>query len=329
MNTQKNAYKVRDLVIDDEYSTIGSEATILETAKKMKESGIPDLVVLDSENEQVLGVIDDFDIVNEIVAEGKDASAENVKTAMYKIEPVTLDTPVEEAYLRMRDLKVTVVPVVDTGKLLGVCTIQDCWSYIPQEGVDKIGLIHVKNSRLAEFWLASICSIAAFIIGIVFPLTGLFGYIIADTSQVENLFRMVNIRGGPITFFLFEAHGTQLFMNYADLATRAGSTWILMLIFGIALLAFAIIGIFSIFYSSFANLKQFHVGKLHQRAFPLLTAIFIVVEWILYLIIFGTASPAISFSIDPVGLTCSIVAIGLILLAIFRDYIFAQKVGGA
>ena len=51
----RKEYFVKDLVIDDEYGVIESTATIQEAANKMKELGVPDLVVI--KEEKVLGVI--------------------------------------------------------------------------------------------------------------------------------------------------------------------------------------------------------------------------------------------------------------------------------
>ena len=136
MALSKKEFFVRDLIINDEYGIIDSKATIEEAAKKMKELAVPDLVVVEGEAQKVLGVIADFDIVQNVVAEGKDSKSEKVISTMYKITPVNLNTPVSEAFARMRDLQVNVVPVVEDEKLIGVCTIQDCWSYIP----DKVGL---------------------------------------------------------------------------------------------------------------------------------------------------------------------------------------------
>ncbi len=329
MSKKKSGYKVQDLVIDDEYSTIESNATVVEAAQKMKEKGVPDLVIIDQESKKILGIVADFDIVHEVVAMGKDPKTTNVKTAMYQIEPVKVDTPVEDAFLRMQNLKVTVVPVVEGDKLLGVCTIQDCWSYIPQEGVDRVGIIPVANSRLAEFWLGSICAIVAFIIGVVFPLVGLFGYFSADGSQLTELFHIVVVPGGSVTFYLFEAHSSLYFTNYAELAGQAGLLWGLVLFFSFALLITTIIGIFSIFYSGISNLRSIPVGKFHQRIFPLMTILFIAIEWVLIATVLGTATPAITtLQVDGIGLTCSIVAIALIVVATFRDYIFIQKPGG-
>ena len=165
-------YTIKDLIINDEYGIIDSNATIQDAAKKMKELGVPDLVVIKGEQQKVVGVIADFDIVQNVVAEGSDAKTEKVISTMYKISPVTLDTPVNEAFTRMRNLNVNVVPVVENEKLVGVATIHDCWSYIPDQNVDEIGLIPVKNTRVAEFWFASACAIIAFVIGIILPLVG-------------------------------------------------------------------------------------------------------------------------------------------------------------
>jgi CBS domain-containing protein len=37
----------------------------------MKELGVPDLVVVEGEAKKVLGVIADFDIIQDVIAEGK------------------------------------------------------------------------------------------------------------------------------------------------------------------------------------------------------------------------------------------------------------------
>jgi len=152
MGVSKKEYFVRDLVIDDEYSEIDSETTIQAAAKKMKEVGVPDLVVIEKGSNKVIGVIADFDIVQDIVAEGKDPKTTKITEAMYTIEPVSLDTPVSEAFTRMQELEVSVVPVLKNNKLVGVCTIQDCWSYIPDRLPDEVGLIPVSNPNYAEFW---------------------------------------------------------------------------------------------------------------------------------------------------------------------------------
>jgi len=92
MSELASGHTVRDIIIDDEYSTIDSSATVLEAAELMQEMGIPDLVVLDVDEQIVIGVISDFNIINDIVAAARNPRKVSIKEATSPIEPVTLDT---------------------------------------------------------------------------------------------------------------------------------------------------------------------------------------------------------------------------------------------
>ncbi|MFX1356552.1 MAG: CBS domain-containing protein [Promethearchaeota archaeon] len=325
MGLSSKEYFVRDLVIDDEYGIIDSNATVQEAAKKMKELGVPDLVVVEKDTEKVLGVIADFDIVQNVVSEGKEVKSEKVLSTMYKIEPVNLNTPVSEAFNRMRDLRVNVIPVVENGKLVGVCSIQDCWSYIPDVIVDEVGLIPVSNTRVAEFWFASASSLIAFVLGIILPLAGVLGFFIANQEDIMSLLGLADVRGGSLFFYLFEAHGTDFFVPILNLASKSGGIWIAIVIFGILTLIFGFLGLFSIIYSSFANVKNIKTGFAIRFLIPSLTVVFLVILWILFGIGFATAAQPVTVSVDPLGLTLSIISMLLFIAAINRDYVFRQK----
>ncbi|MFX1587536.1 MAG: CBS domain-containing protein [Promethearchaeota archaeon] len=325
MGLSSKEYFVRDLVIDDEYGIIDSNATVQEAAKKMKELGVPDLVVVEKDTEKVLGVIADFDIVQNVVSEGKDVKSEKVLSTLYKIEPVNLNTPVSEAFNRMRDLRVNVIPVVENGKLVGVCSIQDCWSYIPDVIVDEVGLIPVSNTRVAEFWFASASSLTAFVLGIILPLAGVLGFFIANQEDIMSLLGLADVRGGSLFFYLFEAHGTDFFVPILNLASKSGGIWIAIVIFGILTLIFGFLGLFSIIYSSFANVKNIKTGFAIRFLIPSLTVVFLVILWILFGIGFATAAQPVTISVDPLGLTLSIISMLLFIAAINRDYVFRQK----
>jgi len=324
MALSEKEFYIRDLVIDDEYGIIDSNATIQDAAKKMKELGVPDLVVVEGETQKVIGVIADFDIVKNVVAEGSDSKTERVVSTMYTITPVSLDTPVEEAFTRMRDLHVNVVPVVEKEKLIGVATIQDCWSYIPDKIVDEIGLIPVRNTKVAEFWFASACAIIAFVLGILLPTLGVFSYFIGNQSDLQSFLNMGPI-GGKVTFHVFEARGVNFFVQLIDLISTNGEIWLVVVIIGILMLVFGIIGLISIIYASFSNVKNYQTGRLIQYLIPGLMLVFMVLEWIFYAIGFAVAEPSVDITIDGVGLTLSIISMLLILGAIFRDYIFREK----
>jgi CBS domain-containing protein len=326
MALSKKEFFVKDLIIDDEYGIIDSKATIQEAAKKMKELGVPDLVVVEGEAQNVLGVIADFDIVQNIVAEGKDSKSENVISAMYKITPVSLNSPVSEAFTRMRDLNVNVVPVVEDGKLKGVCTIQDCWSYIPDKIVDEIGLIPVKNTRVAEFWFASVCALIAFTLGILLPLLGVFSYFVGDQIDLQSFLHMGPI-GGTVAFYVFEAHTSVYLIHFIDLIST--NEFILAVIVnGILMLIFGILGLISIIYASFSKIRNYETGYFVQYVIPGLAIVFMVLEWIFFGILFATAKPAVNIMIDGVGLTMSIISMLLFILAIFRDHVFREKETG-
>lgn len=325
MGLSGKEYFVRDLVINDEYGVVKSTATVQDAAKKMKELGVPDLVVVEEGTDKVLGVIADFDIVQNVVAEGTDCSNAKVISTMYKIDPVKLDTPVSEAFTRMQNLRVNVVPVVEDGKLVGVCTIQDCWSYIPDVIPDERGLIPVSNTKVAEFWFASISAVTAFILGILLPLVGVFGFFIADQADVMTLLGLADVRGGLLNFFLFEAHGLDFFVPILSLIEQGGVIWAVVVAISTLLVIFGVIGLLALIYSSYADTKNIRTGRVVRILLPSMVVLLLVLEWIFFAIGFALASIPVVAGVDPIGLTMSIIAMVLFIVAINRDYIFKEK----
>jgi len=326
MGLSTKEYFVKDLVIDDEYDTITNKATVEDAAKKMKQLGIPDLVVVEEGTERVLGVIGDFDIVQNTIAEGLDPKSTNVISAMYKISPVSLETPVTEAFTRMRDLQVNVVPVIDNGKLIGVCSIQDCWSFIPDENVDEIGLIPVANTKLAEFIFTAICSILAIVLGIFLPFGGVYGFFTANQIDLSSLFGIAFVFEGNVTFHLFEARGIDYFITFIDLFSRNGGIWLAINIFSILILIFGILSLFSLIYASYSGEKYTLTQLLLRNIIPILLIVFIVFEWILFGIAFASSGLSTAVIPDALGLSMSIVSMILIILAINHDRVFRQKI---
>ncbi|MFX1412283.1 MAG: cyclic nucleotide-binding/CBS domain-containing protein [Promethearchaeota archaeon] len=325
MGLSTKEYYVKDLIIDDEYGTISSKATINEAAKKMKELGIPDLVVVEEGSENVLGVIGDFDIVQDVIAEGLDPKTANVITAMYKITPVSLNTPVVEAFTRMRDLQANVVPVVEKGKLLGVCSIQDCWSFIPDENVDEIGFFQVNNTRMAEFLLTAVCSILAVLLGIVLPFGGAYGFFMGNQTDLSSLFGIVFLTDGKVTFQLFEARGINYFVTYLDIFSLNGAIWIAIMVFSVLILIFGLISLFSLIYTSYTGKKYTLTEFLLRNVFPIFLIVFMIIEWILFGSAFLLSGLSTVVVIDPLGLTMSIISMVLIIAAINHDRFFRQK----
>ena len=293
MSAKKN-YKVGDLTIDDEYGTIDSTASVVDAAKKIKELNVPDLVVIDKESKKVLGVIADYDIVQNVVAEGKDPKNTLVTNAMYLIAPVTRETLVKKAFKDMQEMNVNVVPVIEDDKLLGVCSIHDCWSFIPDESSDDIGLISVADPKTMEFYAASIVTILAFLFGILFPAFGVYGYF----------------------------SGAEYFTPIGQLVPREGAIWVLIVINSYLILISGILALFSLFYGAISDMRNFYVSNVIKIVIPYVTIGLMILQWIFYAIAFNTTVGA---SVDGLGLFFSIASMLLLLLAINRDILFRTK----
>ncbi len=290
----KKEYKVGDLTIDDEYGTIDSSASVVDAAKKIKELNVPDLVVIDKESKKVLGVIADYDIVQNVVAEGKDPKNTQVTNAMYLIAPVTRETLVTKAFKDMQEMNVNVVPVIEENKLLGVCSIQDCWSFIPDENSDDVGLISVKDPKTMEFYVSSIVTIFAFLFGILFPAFGVYGFF----------------------------SGVEYFTPIGQLVPRDGAIWVLIVINSYLVLIFGILALFSIFYGAISDMRNFYISNVIKIVIPYVTVGLMILQWILYAIAFNTTVGA---TVDGLGLFFSITSMLLLLLAINRDILFRTQ----
>jgi CBS domain-containing protein len=325
MSTNKKQFYVRDLVIDDEYDIVNSSATVEEAAKKMKKLGVPDLVVQEKDSGKVLGVIADFDIIQNIVAESKNPREEKVTSAMYVIEPVSLNDQVTTAFERMQNLAVNVIPVVERDKLVGVVSIQDAWSYVPDETFDDVGIIPVENTKLVEFWFASVCAIFALLLTVIFPLSGIYGFFYGELGDLLSLFGRAEIRGGLIHFYLFEAHGEDFIAPYLTLMDLNGPIWIIIVINSVFLILIGILFLFTIIYTGYSDTRNILAGKKIRYFIPAIFIVSLTLEWIFFGIAFTTLSPIPTVFIDGLGLSMSIFSIALILLAMLRDYLFRDK----
>jgi len=323
MSLSKHEYKIADLVIDDEYGIISATDSVAEAAKKMKELNVPDLVVIDKEK-KVLGVIGDFDIVQNIVAQGKDPRTTTAKQAMFVIDSITLDTPVTEAFAIMQKLNANVIPVVEKGKLLGVTSMFDVWGFIPDETIDDVGWIPVHNPKSAEFWFTTGCALFAFLFSVIFPISGIVGYFSTETSELGSLIYL-DIRGGSIKFYLLEAHSRDFFISYFQLMGEGGFWWVLTTLCGIFVLISGIIGLISLVYASYSDFRNQRTRPLVKSIFPMIFIGFLVLEWILFIIAFKTPTPSIPIQIDGWGLTFTIISIILVIAGIYRDLLFRTE----
>jgi vacuolar-type H+-ATPase subunit I/STV1 len=88
---------------------------------------------------------------------------------------------------------------------------------------------------------------------------------------------------------------------------------------------FGIIGLLALIYTSFADTRNIRTGNIVRILLPSVVVILLILEWIMFAIGFAFSSVPVAVGVDPVGLTMSILAMILIILAINRDYIFKEK----
>ena len=219
------------------------------------------------------------------------------------------------------------MPVVKGKKLVGVCSIQDVWSFIPNKSVDDIGFIAVSDPNNAELWLSSVCSMVAYILGILLPLVGIFGFFTADSANISAL--LGSARSGTVTFYLFEAQGIDSLYPFINLISRS-PIWAVIVVCSFAVLIIGTLGMFSIIYTRFSDVRNVQVGQVVRIIIPTLVVALMILEWVLLLLAFGLVGILANVMVDPIGLIMSIVSIVLFLVAINSEFIFRQeKTSGA
>lgn len=121
--------------------TVGPDATIRETAKKMKDYRVGYLLVTNGES--VKGCITDRDLVIWL-AGGKDPDSTRIDGIMQSsVVTAPPDTDVFDASKLMARKKVRRLPVVENNKLLGLVSVSDLASVIEEE-VDNF--FHVEEA---------------------------------------------------------------------------------------------------------------------------------------------------------------------------------------
>jgi CBS domain-containing protein len=314
--TKDKKFIVSDLTIDDEYDTILNTASVKEAALKMKENGIPDLVVLDNEN-NYQGVIADFDIVTGLVAEGLSPDTSKVTEIMYTIEPVSKNTTVTEAFSRMRDLDVSVVPVQEKEEVIGVATITDCWGLLPEKYEDQKGFIPVSNPQLTNYGFTVFMTLLYLLFGIFAPLIGIVGYIKAPIAGT----------GVSATYYLFEARGASYWVRYIDIQGQNGFLWLGLTVFGVVFLILGLFSAYAIYQWAYADYQLVKIDRNWQSIGVIIGIITLVSEWLIFgfFILNDTlrvSSNDISFDIG--GLFLTILAIVCLIAAVYRDAFFKE-----
>ncbi len=107
------------------------QATIKEAAEIMSQFRIGCLIIM--ENDKVLGIVTESDIIGKVVAKKKDPERITVEEIMSKnVISTTPDENLDDAADKMVENKIKRLPVIDSGKLVGIITATDLISFEPK-----------------------------------------------------------------------------------------------------------------------------------------------------------------------------------------------------
>ena len=122
--------KVEDVMVK-EVITVDGESTVKEAADIMNRFEIGCLIV--TKDGKAVGILTERDLLKRVVSRTKNPQKTKVKTVMSKplivVEP---DMELEEAAKLMFKLKIKKLPVVESGRLMGLVTLTDLARFQPQ-----------------------------------------------------------------------------------------------------------------------------------------------------------------------------------------------------
>lgn len=117
------AQTVKDVMTSDVVCCEAS-ATVAEGARLMRERGIGDVLVND--DGQFRGIVTDRDIVVRCVADGKDIKKSKLADVCSNdVTTATPDMSVDDAARLMRDRAIRRLPVVESGRAIGIVSLGD------------------------------------------------------------------------------------------------------------------------------------------------------------------------------------------------------------
>jgi signal-transduction protein with cAMP-binding, CBS, and nucleotidyltransferase domain len=117
--------------------TIRHDATVQETARRMKDDKVGSLLV--DRGGQVVAIVTETDIVRKSVAKGADLGKEKVEAIMSSpVASIEIQRTPQDAHDMMADLGVRHLAVTDKGKIVGLLSVRDLLVYFKRVSEPKI-----------------------------------------------------------------------------------------------------------------------------------------------------------------------------------------------
>lgn len=118
------AQSLREVMTPNPIS-LSDSTPVLDAAQTMRDSNIGDVIVLD-QSDGLCGIVTDRDIVVRVLAEGKDPQATSLsEICSSEVLALSPNDAVGDAVKLMREKAVRRLPVVESGKPVGIVSIGD------------------------------------------------------------------------------------------------------------------------------------------------------------------------------------------------------------
>lgn len=118
-------------IMNKEVKTVRGQTSIKDAARSMNKFSIGSLIVV--KDSQLIGIITERDILEKIVAEGKDPAKIIVKDIMTKdVILIKPSTDAQDAVDIMHKNKIKKLPVVLGNKVIGILTVSDLCAIQPK-----------------------------------------------------------------------------------------------------------------------------------------------------------------------------------------------------
>lgn len=131
--------KARDVMSPD-VTCVGENETLLDASRRLAELDVGALPIC-GEDDRLKGMLTDRDIVVKALAQGKDPGstrAGELGAGDGKTVTIGADDSIDEALRTMIDHKVRRLPVIDSGRLVGIISQADVATNVDEERVGNL-----------------------------------------------------------------------------------------------------------------------------------------------------------------------------------------------
>ncbi len=135
-------------VMEHNVVILEDSVSINEAARAMEENGVTSILVRDSENGIVTGIVTERDIIYRAVAKSLGMYKAKIKKIM-STPLITVDknTSCIEAIKRMREKGLRRLPVLEQGNIIGVVTLMSLAGNVPERNIDLVELEKPQTSE--------------------------------------------------------------------------------------------------------------------------------------------------------------------------------------